>query len=290
MFEMVKIAGAQQQQEILDELTQSILEVAERTGNFRLSAVTAGVAQEISDDTGFAVVILRGKYDPKAVEAWARAEDAASVGVTDGITSIAPDREILILMPSDDRLVFMASANHEQLPTQKLTGALRGGGGGLATNAQMQKLVESVNTSLPLWSVIQVSDNYKQAEPLAPFDVVRITAQRQNDKLALSAQATGKDAQAIKQVVDHLNTELAGALTESQELAATLPHLAPIVEFMKSLTITADGATAKATATVQETMVMLAPMFGFGWREARVQGEIEEMEVPPAAPQAEPGL
>src|SRR4029450_7599275 len=54
---------AEQKEERLQSLTETVLALAERVGNMRVDGVSVGLSGDISDRSGFLVAVLRGQFD-----------------------------------------------------------------------------------------------------------------------------------------------------------------------------------------------------------------------------------
>ena len=98
-------------------IVESIAGVSSMVGNFRLGAVTFGIASDVGDDSGSVVLIVRGLYNSKALDAMLGDRIGGVRKKAGGLTYHELDSNTAYVAPvSDELLVFTVGANAEALP------------------------------------------------------------------------------------------------------------------------------------------------------------------------------
>ncbi|MBM4030661.1 MAG: hypothetical protein FJ291_02625 [Planctomycetes bacterium] len=271
----------------LDELTKGICAVAERVGNIRLDAVTLGVADEVGDRKGFAVVVARGRYDAQAVKAAFGQFQLDSTKV-EGLDVFSVEREMRLIPCSDERLVFVGGPRNEQLPIKEIAAAVQANSDKPALGPKMLELIKAIDA--PAWAAVVMSDAYRQAPFLAPFETVVATGKTADDAMALSVVAVGKDPEALKQSVAEVQKGVKEATADVAREVARMPFLKPIVEFMESIRVEAAGAEARLTARMkgQGGALMLPVLMLFTVRAASAPRQMPAVDEGRAVPAPAP--
>ncbi len=267
----------------LDELAKGVSVVAERVGNARLDGLTIGVADNVGDRMGFVVVVARGRYDSAAVKA-AFTQLNLNPSKVEGMDVFGPEREIRLIPCSDERFIFAAGPSEENVPIKGLAAALKADLDKPALGAKMVELIKGIDIEAPTWAAVVMSDAYRQAPFLAPFDTITATAKNADGALAFTVTAAGKDAEAVKGAVAIVEKGVKDALAEIQQHAAG-PEMAftkPIIEVMQTIRVEAVGAKATLTARLkgQGSALMMPVIMLFGLRASAVPPEPAEIRVP----------
>ncbi|HUV38795.1 MAG TPA: HEAT repeat domain-containing protein [Planctomycetota bacterium] len=244
---------------VLRELTGTILDLAARTGNIRIDGVTVGLAGDVGDDTGFVVIVGRGRYDAAAVRAMLKdlCEDVRTVG---NLEVFPPDDGVAILCPSDDRFVFIAGPNADVLPISKVVAALGGKGGGVLDDAEMTRLMRSVDRTQPVWAVAKVTETYRQAPLLAPFNTLTLVGEQTDDAIRLKLTARGDDPQKIREQVKVFEDDRAEALKEMKKEAGEMPFMKDLIAGVEGMKTQVTGNEATVTATFKGKLGLLLPL------------------------------
>lgn len=271
--------------EPLNELAKGIASVAEQVGNIRLDTLTLGVADNVGDNAGFAVVVARGRYDAAAVRA-ALAQSGMNATRIGGLEVFAPPGELRLIPCSNDRFVLTGGPSEEQLPVKEIAAALQSNADKLALRAKMAELIATMDREAAAWAAVVMSDTYRQAPFLTPFDTITATGKNaEGGVLHLTIAAAGNDPEAVKGAVATIEKGVKGGLAEVQQHAGEMPFVKPIVEFMQSIRI--ETADAKATLTArlkgQGAALMMPMMFLFSARGGAVPPDIEAIPEPPQA-------
>ncbi|MBI5722940.1 MAG: hypothetical protein HZA50_03200 [Planctomycetes bacterium] len=243
---------------IIEKVTKSLLKLVDKTGNVRLDAITVGVAEDLSKNSGFAIVIARGLYDAQTIK------DVIKEGIpeakaekVDGVDVIKEGRELTFLLPSNELLIIPIigpRSQREQLGERlvnDLVAAVKAGKGTLADNADMVKLIKSIEGSPAAWAVMKVSDAYHESQLFAPFDTITMTGQQKDDVLKLALVAQGKKADEVKAAVDYFNENLGKAQQELAQMAEQMPIFKPIAEFFAGIKAESSDSGMKVTVTGQ---------------------------------------
>jgi hypothetical protein len=244
-----------------DALLAEVLGVAEQFGNFRFDGMTWGLSGDIGERSGYVVGILRGRYDRDAA---IRALEGRKVPST----TVGPaqvfrlSQEAAVFFPSADRIVFVASPRGGELPLKELAAAVADNGGGLRAEQDMVRLVQSVNTSQPLWAVAKLTDAYRQLPPLAGLDRVTIVAssgKAGGDAYDVKLSAGGSDPEKVRQSAEAVNalvTELRRTVLERGDgdgpagAGKPSPAIASAEAFLKAFTLRAAETNATAEASL----------------------------------------
>ena len=267
------------------ELTQKVLEIAEKTGDIRLDCITVGVAGDVGNQTGWVSVIVRGEWDSAGVKAWIREMlppqmQWAKIG---DVEVLIPDKNVEFAFVDSRRIVFMGGPKQALLPTEAIVKAIAAGKGHLLADKEMKPLLDKADLSLPLWGVLKVTDTFRLAPGLAAFDQLSFSAKPDGGKLNLNVSGSGSDATQVAGAVKMVNDGVQTALAEIQKrgLLIVRPGVAQAREFLTTVKCTADGANATASATVnRDTILPLMSMFFLGMRS--------EAAPVPAQPQVRP--
>ena len=151
-----------------------IIAQIEKIGNVRLDAVTLGVAEDIDEDAGFVVCVLRGRYGTAAVPALF--ERMGLNALVDEPIFLADD-QMEVLMPSVDRLVFEAAPGRGAQPKARtVLGNIEGGKAPLKGNKQMVGMIEAMDRSGLLWATTGVPPSFEREVPFAAtFETAALT-------------------------------------------------------------------------------------------------------------------
>jgi hypothetical protein len=259
-------------------MQKSLLAVAEKVGNVRVHGATIGVSEDVGDQKGFVAVILRGEYDSAAVPPALR--DVFPGGnAVEGVEIFSPEKQMAFGFPSDQRAIFLVGPNQDQLPVKALLAAVRDNRGPLLTNAELAKLIATVDTAAPMWAVCKVNDNYRQADIINAFDTITLVARHQDEqggRTHFIVKGIGGDAAKVQAAVGMVNQGLNQARQAFPQMAQQMPMFKPLADFVagaKCEVGQAEGKEASFTASVPGTgnAVMAMPFFIFGARAGPAQ-------------------
>ena len=256
-----------------------IIAQIEKIGNVRVDAVTLGVAQDIDGDAGFVVCVLRGQYDTAVVRALF---EGMGLNALEDEPILRSDDEVAILMPSGDRLVFIAAPGQGALPTARtVLGNIEGGKVPLKGNKEMVGMIEAMDRSGLLWATTRVPRSFKREVPFAaPFETAALTGSLKDGGVDLALTASGADREQVKASSEQIDQMVKTQLVQLKQFAAQMPPMAvmfrPMIDFMESIRPSADDGKLSITASFNPDMnqLMTMPMMMFGI-QARPDFEME---------------
>ena len=278
------------------QITQMLIGAAEMVGNIRFDSVTLGVANNVGRRTGFAVFIVWGKYNAKAITALIGEQGQAKSETVNGIKVLQPDREIALILPGDDMVVFCTGDNGMELPLDDMTRAIKTGVGGLKVASDLGKLIKTVDKSGPLWTAATITDAYRKAGPMiAAFKTITLKSKAVKGGQIITVTGKGSDTEAVTAAVKIFQGHITEGKTElGRQVQRGGPRSGmskPMLAFLKTIKAQADGASAIVTARLTGSPLMtLAPMFIMGGvgggmeapRPDRGQGETPRERTIPA--------
>jgi hypothetical protein len=138
------------------------------------------------------------------------------------------------------------------MPAEEMGAAIKAEKGKFEESADLVKVVESVDIKQPAWAVLLVTDSYRQAPPLAPFDNLTVVAKSGDEGLKYEAKAIGKDAEAVKAAVDQFTSLINEGRGEMTREAERAPTLQPVVDFFNTIELKSDGTNATGTALMKK--------------------------------------
>lgn len=263
---MGNMGGGQTPQNVLPQLTSMIASAAGYVGNVRIDAVTIGVADNVGNNTGFVVLIARGRYNTKALREMLLQAGRSNTETVNGVEVFKPDSEFAVFLPSSDRLVLVAGPRKANTPIAQMITAVKAGKGALTADVDMGKLIKTVDTTAPIWAAARMSETYRKASLLTPFDTLTMTSKITKGVQDFKLTAIGKDADKIAQAVKEFDGHMAEGRKELSKQAERMPMFKPMAEFVKSIKAVSDGTKVTVTASMKggsPIMSMIIPMFGF---------------------------
>lgn len=276
---------------MVEQLANEVIKIADQIGNVRLEAITFGVSDTVGPNDGFAATILRGKYDARAVAEFVRKQLPNSQNV-DGLEVFGDDAAAVGFL-SDERALAVSGASREKLPIKEILAASR------ANPTEPHKLLKmpefapfiaSLNDKTVGWGICKVSDSFRQAPIIQPFDTITFQTTKTDGGVSVKFDAAGKDDVAIKSAVSQMNTGLNEARQALPQLAQMMPAMKPVNEFVQGLKCEADGKKATLTGAFNgdPATLMAVPFMMMGVRaEAAppVPQQAQPAQVQPAQPE-----
>ena len=250
---------------LLTQLNDHVIQIADQIGNVRLEAITFGVADTVGPNDGFFAAVVHGQYDANAVNAYLANLSLPTQNVA-GVSVISvPDAPIAFAFPSNNRALFTSSAQPEKLPIKDVVSALANPPAShpLLKQPEFAPFLASLKDDTRFWAVCKVSDSYRAAPVLQPFDTLTLLGQQQKDKLSLRIAGAGKDAAAVKSAVDEVNQGLNEAKTQIPQITRQLPAMKPLADFVQSLDCQASDKNATLTGALQGDALLSLPMMLF---------------------------
>ncbi|MDD4889420.1 MAG: hypothetical protein PHU85_05780 [Phycisphaerae bacterium] len=274
------------------QAVEALIKTLDRVGNIRADGATVGVSDNIGDNAGFVVLIVRGLYNKDA--AIKSLTDAAFTGEKfeaekiEGVDAIRLDDNAVAMFPSNEVAVLVAGPNHEALPLSAVAAAIKVGKGKLAENADIAKLVKAAQGDNHIWAVLKMNANYSKAPLLASLDTVIAQAQCKKDAVEFVVKAHGTKAEDTAKMVDLVNGGLVAGKLEIDKHVNEMPALKNVVDMLNSIKVSSEGADAQMTGRLkgglmQMKLIMGAPFWLFMAR-GEAAGAVEAPAVP-APPQ-----
>ena len=279
--------GREDPEDAVKEVVTTLVTVVEMTGNIRLDTLTLGMAADIGRNRGFFVLIARGKHDSKTVRELLTKQDGTTVEAVDGVEVIHfEDDAPFLILPSDELAVLVAQPpGEETLPAKTIVAALKAGKGGLGGDADIMKLIQSVDTTPRVWVVAKVSDAYRKAGPIVePFETATLVIRSERDAHNVTLTAQGADAKKVAQAVAELDRSLAKGREEIAKAATQMPALKPFADLVASIKTKTDGAKVTVTATVKGASPLSVLPLWFMGAQAGGPGPSERREGPAPGP------
>ena len=269
---------------LLAKLDEALIAAAVELGNVRLEGVTFGVADDVGQESGYVVLVVRGLYDPAAARSILIDRARLKPEKVGALELLRIQGKSVIILASKERLLFLAGASREKMPVEQMAAALKAGKGKLADNKQMAKLIKSVDRTGPIWAACRVSETYRKSSLLAPFRTLTLTTKRRPKELRFTLSASGTDAEKVAAAVKELNGHMAKAREELARPAERMPALKPVLSLLASIKATAKGANATVTGRLvggPRTLLGMPALLWFSKGAARVK-VVEEIHVEPA--------
>jgi len=250
--------------EMIAQMTETIIMVADQIGNVRLDALTAAVADDVGNDKGFVILIARGEFDARAAGLALGKLGLPSRGV-DGMEVYGGENPGLsMFFPSNERAVLMIGPAQAKLPVAELVAAIRQDKGTLMTNAAIAKLIGQVDPKSAGWAVVDVTPGYKKADVIRAFDGIVMNSTREGDLTSFEIKATGKDPKEVDAAVATVDTVLSQAKQHLPEMVKEMPAMQPVVDFVQSAKTQSKNGSATLTAQFKGeagTMFIMPMMF-----------------------------
>jgi hypothetical protein len=287
-----QLPEGQTSETLISQGTQMLLLAAEMVGNIRIDSVTLGVAGDMGRRAGFAVFIVRGKYDSKAVSALIGAQRRSKSETINGIEVLRPGGPPALMLPDNDMLVFCAGPSRGTLPLAEVTTAIKTGLGGLKGDSDLGKLIATVDKSGPLWAAATITEAYaKDGGPMiAAFKTMTLKSKSVKGGQVITVTGKGSDAEAVAAAVKVFTGHIEGG---KKETAREIDRGGPMAgmskqmhAFLKTIKAQVDGASATVTARLKGSPLMtLAPMLIMGGGRAAPK---ERRAIPENAPEPAP--
>jgi len=261
--------------ELAQRMTGMLLEVAGITGNFRLQAATVGVSGKIGKNTGYVMIVGRGRYDAERFRQWLKDKGVRTVEA-DGVIAYMPDREVRLIVPSDRRLILLIGSRKANFPLAEVVAALKKAPGKPRYGQAVAKLVAGVDTTRPVWAVAAMTASYREAlSLLAPLDWLALTGVFEKDVLALTLTGAGQDAEKVAAAVAEFNRHMAKARQSVDRQAERMPAMKVLAEVFAGVKATADGKAVTASCRIRSRgrALLVLPLLGVSGRSPAAGGQ-----------------
>jgi len=242
------------------ETKQTLNALIGQIGNARVDAVTMGLADNVGDDSGFVVFVVRGRYNPQTFKALLEKTGVQSAK-HDGVDVLSPDEHARLLLDGDRRAVFLAGPSPDKMPVKQLLAAIKTNGGDLKSNRPMVRLIESVDRTKALWLAAKMSAHYKQAPVLSALDTITLVAEQQGASLEGRFVAKGSEGKKLDEAVMMFDSGLKQGITSAKELQKHMSVVKPVIQFMESIKHKKEAGTVTVTGRIESIQeMMMTPM------------------------------
>ncbi len=102
--------AAPAKKEMMGWVTDSFLKIAEQYGNLRFDGLTISISEDAGEDSGSAVIVVRGQYDEKAVVTALKKSanpNARSSMSQEGNVDLIEDDDTLLVLPSNQLFIVI---------------------------------------------------------------------------------------------------------------------------------------------------------------------------------------
>jgi hypothetical protein len=135
-----------QQEQVVAQVYQQLIELAETVGNLRLQAATVGLPGLTGQDRPYMAISFRGEFDQKVVAAAMRAR--FHTYYVNGVP-MYEGNYATFFMPSPGRFVAVLGPDH--LPLMYIVGAMVGGHNTLNSSPVMTAALKQADMKQPVW-------------------------------------------------------------------------------------------------------------------------------------------
>jgi hypothetical protein len=195
---------------------ESLMPGVYETGNFRLDLATFGLSANVGDNSGWFVMILRGQYDPKLIEAAvARNERDLTTREVSGVKILDVDEDFKICLCSPEVMVVISGPEGKPLPIEKVLANLREGVVTKRSEA-MAGLLKRIDRDKPVWIAMQVPKLFSDVQFLGDVEslilsasavedgrkVVVVTGSRDQEKAARAQEELESIINQVRQAVE----------------------------------------------------------------------------------------
>ncbi len=248
------------------QYVQMAVGFTEMIGNIRFQGMTFGLSQDVENNQGFVVFVVRGLYNKKNVSTQL-ATFARNTEIIQDVTIYFPDREFALIPANDNTFLMVGGPERDELPLAAIVNALKSGRKGLQDNPGLEKLADSIDETACAWALATMGGTYKQVDLFKPLDSITVSAkQTEKQILKLTARAKGKEKEQVSQALTQFNGYVSTAIQElKDEIDQAPPFLSPILEFLESIQTRQTDATAIIEASWKGNVLgtLLVPLMGF---------------------------
>jgi hypothetical protein len=250
---------------MIQRINARVIGGIEAIGNVRLDSITLGWYTAPLGQPGDAIIIARGEFDmPTIVDFLQRNQVAKKV--FSGTDAYLFDESTALLFPRPGMAVLVAAEAKGEMRVDEVLTAISKGAGTFSANAELGKLIQSIDTQKPFWLVTKVLD-LKQIGLfsdtfLGPMDTVTLVAAQKRSAnppaVTVQVSATGTDPVEISQALVVARAELRETANALAAQAALVPAFKAMSDMAQSVRIKTEGV--KVTADGEVTLGALVPL------------------------------
>jgi len=235
--------------EMIQYFTVNLVSIAATAGNMRIDSATFGLSQDMDPrkKKGWAVAVLRGKYDSKA--AFAGLKDmTGNASRPSEMDCLITSDGFAILFPSDElcAIVFTPSVKSIGDFVKNVAKIIASGKGGLVADSTLCKLLAKPEPGIQLRLAVDINDHYRKFPFLEGLESLTLTMQKaeKENTQTLAVKCTGSDADAVGKLTGVLQ-KIVGNLQNpprQDDPTVIMPGIgAKIQELAKSIKIRHNG-------------------------------------------------
>ena len=263
--------------DVRKKASTTVSQLANRIGNVRLEALTMGLSGDPGPETGFMVLVVRGRYDAVAMRQQLK-EVSEKVVVRGGVSFYMVQDSMALAPQTDDRFVMVGGASLETLPLNEVAAALKTGVGKLAADPKMAVLLASADRTKAVWAVARMTEAYREVEVFAPFDAITLVGDGQDGIFNLKLTARGTDAAKVAKAVKTFEAGRREAIDDLSRETERMPLVKDLVSFMKSIRVETTGAQVTVTGSFKggPMSILVLPLM-MGTMRASEPTEMDEL-------------
>lgn len=248
---------AQAEQMLRQQLAQ-LIEIAETIGNVRLDGVTLGVIAMPQQQTAQAVIMVHGTFDGEALHRYlVRVTETEPARATyEGMRAIHRS-DGLLLMPNNRTALATMEIREGTLQKDDFVAAFKKDQFPLKGNEAIGQLVKKVDTTGPVWGVIQLPD-FMRKGPMMAVEWATLTSKSVGAQgLSFTVTAKGRNADdmgklagVVKEGLQEIRTDMKRAAEEKQMPPQLAELMVSVRKTLDSITVQvdpADGAVVHMT-------------------------------------------
>ncbi|MGA2230956.1 MAG: HEAT repeat domain-containing protein, partial [Tepidisphaeraceae bacterium] len=154
-----------QQQQVIAQVYQQLIDLAETVGNVRLQAATVGLPGLTDQARPYMAISFRGEFDEKVVTAAMRA--CFHTYYVNGVP-VYEGNYATFFMPSPGQLVAVLGSEDgpDHVPLMYIVGAMAGGQNTLKSSPVMTAALKQVDMTQPVWGVAKITPAYRKLAPM----------------------------------------------------------------------------------------------------------------------------
>jgi len=250
-----------QLQQMVTQMNQAILQVADSIGNVRVDAVTFGISADAGPDSGFAIGMVRGQYDAAAVKAYLTQSMGLQFDKHHGMDVAVIEEEATLVLVSNHRLVIFGGPDTSKIPIDDILSGIKNGKGSLDQNIELSRRIEKVNLAKnTTWVTGVISPGMKQEEPFSQIDSFTIQIQQEKQIMSFQFQADGPSAEQMTETVSEINQGLAQVKQQmaGPQAAGMMPK--ELLDLLNSIKISQAGKSMSVSGKMKGSGISIMMM------------------------------
>ncbi len=194
-------------EKMLEEMEKAMIgevyPVIDRIGNARVDSITVAVAENVGNETGWAIGIINGEYDKLAIKDFVN-QDMADEMDRKQVGSAAyflPEDTAAFAFQDNHTISFIAGPNEEVMPLSEVQTAIDTKNQAIKFSENLQKLIEKTNTKGNLCVAGLVTGEMVNIPFIKEFATFRLETELKGRVINSSIIGEGKDAKVVKETM-----------------------------------------------------------------------------------------